>query len=78
MGDAGEYICTAENLAGRTTASTTIIVQNPPVITIQPQSGQIYKRVGDYIRLECNASGYPRPSVKWVPLDRPAEVYYSA
>lgn len=40
-------------------------VHTSPVLTILPHSGVVNVREGQYIRLECRASGVPQPTVQW-------------
>ncbi|CAL8147958.1 unnamed protein product [Orchesella dallaii] len=63
----GEYICSAENLAGTVTAFATLEIQTPPKITISPSTPH---RVGsgERVRLECRADGEPLPTVSWKKL----------
>nr|XP_026490200.1 basement membrane-specific heparan sulfate proteoglycan core protein isoform X1 [Vanessa tameamea] len=62
VNDEGEYTCTATNDAGSSSASATIKVRSPPVITITPNN---YIQVirGDRVNVECRADGYPEPEV---------------
>lgn len=62
--DAGEYICSAENMAGHVDAVAYLDVISPPTISITP-SGPININVGQYIKLECRAEGKPVPQVIW-------------
>ncbi|KAK4879912.1 hypothetical protein RN001_008058 [Aquatica leii] len=63
--ESGEYMCTAENVAGKTTAIGHLEVHTRPVLTVTPRSGIINVREGEYVRLECKASGVPQPTVQW-------------
>lgn len=65
LAEAGEYICTAENPAGKTTAIGHLDVQTVPVVTITPSSGTITVSQGQHIRFECKATGLPAPTVQW-------------
>lgn len=65
MAEGGEYVCTAENSAGKTTAIGHVIVQTVPVVTITPSSGTVRVGQGQHIRFECRASGIPAPTVQW-------------
>ncbi|XP_037075728.1 basement membrane-specific heparan sulfate proteoglycan core protein-like isoform X4 [Pollicipes pollicipes] len=60
----GEYICTATNTAGTTSATATLSVESPPVITLT-QPSQYRVREGQRVTLECRATGDPTPSVSW-------------
>lgn len=60
----GQYICSAENEAGSTSAVGTLEVHTIPVVTIHPP-GPVVVKPGQKIRLECRASGYPQPQVQW-------------
>ncbi|XP_031342212.1 basement membrane-specific heparan sulfate proteoglycan core protein isoform X8 [Photinus pyralis] len=63
--EAGEYMCTAENTAGKTTAIGHLEVHTQPSLTISPRSGILNVREGEYVRLECRATGVPQPTVQW-------------
>lgn len=63
--EAGEYICTAVNEAGRSTAIANIVVQVAPSVRTIPSDDVIMRRQNEYIRLECHATGTPPPSVQW-------------
>ncbi|KAF5283747.1 hypothetical protein FQR65_LT02641 [Abscondita terminalis] len=65
LAEAGEYMCTAENVAGKTTAIGHLEVHTRPVLTISPRSGIVNVREGEYVRLECKATGVPQPTVQW-------------
>lgn len=62
VNDEGEYTCTATNDAGAASASATIKVRSPPVITITPNN-YIDVNQGDRVNVECRADGYPEPEV---------------
>ncbi|CAH2103371.1 unnamed protein product [Euphydryas editha] len=62
VNDEGEYTCTATNDAGSASASATIKVRSPPVITIIPNNN-IEVNKGDRVNVECRADGYPEPEV---------------
>nr|XP_018910612.1 PREDICTED: basement membrane-specific heparan sulfate proteoglycan core protein isoform X4 [Bemisia tabaci] len=65
----GEYECKAENKAGSTSAIASIVVQNPPKITITPAT-TLTVSPGERVRLECSAEGRPTPSVEWTKFYR--------
>lgn len=65
VAEAGEYVCTAENAAGKTTAIGHVDVQTVPVVTITPSTGTITVGQGQHIRFECRATGLPAPTVQW-------------
>ena len=57
--EAGSYICTATNTAGRATIVTSLIIQKPPTVQLQP-SGSLQIVLGRPLRLECLVEGEPR------------------
>lgn len=63
--DAGEYECRASNIAGESSLTTTIKVQQAPVIRILPEVTELTLTEGDELKLECFAEGLPAPSVQW-------------
>jgi hypothetical protein len=67
--ESGEYICTAENEAGRASATANINVQVSPKVWTVPDEDVIMRRRDEYVKLECHASGIPAPSIQWRKLD---------
>ncbi|KAJ8967223.1 hypothetical protein NQ314_003001, partial [Rhamnusium bicolor] len=65
----GEYVCTANNEAGSATAISNIIVYTSPELHIIPDQDIITKFVNDSLRLECQGTGIPQPSVYWFKYD---------
>ena len=65
ISDAGDYECSAENVAGRSTGTTTLIVNEPPTIQLEPNDSLIRHTEGDEVRITCIASGTPNPTVQW-------------
>lgn len=63
--DAGEYECRASNIAGEVSATSSIHVQQPPIIRILPDLQELTITEGDELKLECFAEGLPTPSVRW-------------
>lgn len=64
LDDGGEFICNAENEAGRVSAIATIEVQSLPMVVITPAS-PIQSVEGQRVRLDCRATGRPSPTVAW-------------
>lgn len=61
--DTGSYECKATNIAGTTTLSTTIEVQQAPTIILTPDVQVIEITEGDELRFSCAAIGIPHPTV---------------
>ena len=57
--EAGSYVCTATNTAGRATIVSSLIIQKPPTVRLQP-SGSLQIVLGRPLRLECLVEGEPR------------------
>ena len=60
----GGYKCRAQNEVGSTEAIATLVVQEVPTITLQPQ-GSVTMQVGTKLSISCSARGDPPPSVSW-------------
>lgn len=63
--DGGQYECKAINAVGEAIQSTSIVVQQTPIIRIVPNQEQLSLTEGDELRLECFADGLPAPAVYW-------------
>ncbi|XP_065067753.1 hemicentin-1-like isoform X2 [Rhopilema esculentum] len=62
--DSATYVCKASNDVGSTRADRKLIVTIPPTWTLKP--GEQYELFeGEELRLECFASGIPRPRISW-------------
>ncbi|XP_029344965.1 basement membrane-specific heparan sulfate proteoglycan core protein isoform X9 [Acyrthosiphon pisum] len=64
---AGEYVCEARNTAGMASAIAILEVQSLPVIKLRP-SGIITVLPGKQVKLRCQATGNPSPTVTWTKL----------
>ncbi|XP_057651724.1 basement membrane-specific heparan sulfate proteoglycan core protein-like isoform X29 [Diorhabda carinulata] len=69
LSEQGEYICTANNEAGSSTATAQIIVHIPPDVIVTPRQEVITRGIGDQLRLECEGTGLPLPAVSWIKQD---------
>lgn len=63
--DAGEYICTAENIAGRVTATTSIEMSSRPIIRLDPDTERISVTEGEELKMDCHGEGIPLPTTSW-------------
>lgn len=63
--DAGQYECRASNIAGESSQTSAIHVQQPPIIRILPDTQEWTITEGDELKLECFAEGEPSPTVQW-------------
>ncbi|CAG0921774.1 unnamed protein product [Notodromas monacha] len=60
----GQYLCTAENVAGSTSAIATLNIQGRPVVEILNDK-PLMTAEGSRVALLCRASGNPPPTVSW-------------
>ncbi|XP_044595878.1 Down syndrome cell adhesion molecule-like protein Dscam2 isoform X19 [Cotesia glomerata] len=60
---AGEYTCTASNVAGGTSYSSSLAVNVPPRWILEPTDKAFAQ--GSDARVECKADGFPKPQVTW-------------
>ncbi|XP_076007425.1 hemicentin-1 [Genypterus blacodes] len=63
VSDSGAYMCVAQNPAGTALGKTKLRVQVPPVISSGTRS--YLAPVDSSVTLECQADGFPSPSVRW-------------
>uniref|UniRef100_A0AC35U446 Roundabout 2 n=1 Tax=Rhabditophanes sp. KR3021 TaxID=114890 RepID=A0AC35U446_9BILA len=63
VADAGEYICIAENSAGRIETSGKLKVHSQPKFVKKPIDVNI--KAGETAYFECKTSGIPQPDVFW-------------
>ncbi|TSL47575.1 Hemicentin-1 [Bagarius yarrelli] len=64
VSDAGLYKCVAVNVAGTAELTLSLQVYVPP--SISSKGGMVTVVVNDPIRLECEASGLPAPTLTWL------------
>ncbi|XP_066139979.1 cell adhesion molecule Dscam2 isoform X2 [Euwallacea fornicatus] len=60
--DGGEYTCTAENRAGKTSHSARLNVYGLPYIRLLPKVTAV---AGEQLRLKCPVAGYPIEEIHW-------------
>lgn len=63
--DKGQYLCTADNPEGSANSVAVIEVNSAPVIYITPVGQTINVSPRQHVRLECRATGHPKPTVFW-------------
>uniref|UniRef100_A0A1I7Z383 Neural cell adhesion molecule 1-like n=2 Tax=Steinernema glaseri TaxID=37863 RepID=A0A1I7Z383_9BILA len=62
--DAGKYTCVAENLAGKTESSTTLLITHGPYL--MSQSHEVIRSFdGNTVTLFCEVSAIPAPTWTW-------------
>ncbi|VTJ68807.1 Hypothetical predicted protein [Marmota monax] len=65
LSDAGSYRCVASNVAGSTELQLGLRVNVPPQVTLPPSlPGPVL--LGAPVRLTCNATGAPSPTLMWL------------
>ncbi|CAH2055787.1 unnamed protein product, partial [Iphiclides podalirius] len=63
--NAGNYTCEANNKLGSERKTVQIIVYVPPQIKPPPET-TLEEKVGSSLTLRCDATGHPKPTVKWL------------
>ena len=67
--ESGEFMCRAENAAGRAETMATLRIQEMPRIRLEP-AGLVTLMEGSPLSLKCLATGDPQPSVSWRKMGR--------
>jgi hypothetical protein len=62
--DAGIYECRANNIAGETSLSTTLEIQQQPSLSVVPERERVDLTEGDELRFTCLAVGIPTPTIQ--------------
>ncbi|XP_023810079.1 hemicentin-1 isoform X2 [Oryzias latipes] len=65
--DSGWYSCIATNEGGATAERMFLTVEDVPRVSVEPQNQTFM--VGDDVRIQCSASGYPSPRLVWTHND---------
>ncbi|KHJ49017.1 CHDCT2 domain protein [Trichuris suis] len=79
--DSGVYTCVAENTISQASSTAFLQVRSAPQFKIRPQNVAAVE--GSKVSLECEATGYPLPSIVWtrngrtLPLSRRIAVDFS-
>lgn len=61
--DAGNYTCTVSNKFGSVNHTSLLAVEAPPTWISEPQD--IDTTVGNPLKIECSATGFPMPKMSW-------------
>eukprot|EP00112_Aurelia_sp_Birch-Aquarium-sp1_P008153 Seg1894.9 transcript_id=Seg1894.9/GoldUCD/mRNA.D3Y31 product=Tenascin-R protein_id=Seg1894.9/GoldUCD/D3Y31 len=61
--DAGEVTCVGENVFGRESSNARLTVLTLPTVIVKPKQIATYE--GNDVNVVCNATGNPKPSIKW-------------
>ncbi|XP_017067472.1 basement membrane-specific heparan sulfate proteoglycan core protein isoform X12 [Drosophila eugracilis] len=75
IADSGDYECRAKNTVGEASAVANIVVHEPTLVQILPDTSSVRLTEGDELSLTCIASGFPNPTVYWIPPNRDRSVY---
>lgn len=62
--DYGQYVCTAINKIGESTATITLHVFEAPEVFVSIEQQSV--SVGDQVSVSCNVSGHPQPELHWL------------
>ena len=62
--DRGQYMCQI-NTDPMMFQTVTLDVNIPPDIDTSRTSGDVEAKLGSTVKLDCNADGYPKPTIKW-------------
>lgn len=62
--DYGEYVCTATNKIGESTAAIMLHVFEAPEVFVSTEQQRV--TVGDRVSVSCNVSGHPQPELYWL------------
>jgi len=62
--DSDWYFCSAVNLLGNVERKTLLVVVSLPVFTVKPPE-KLSVFTGGTLRLNCSATGDPRPVINW-------------
>ncbi|XP_043914327.1 hemicentin-2 isoform X2 [Protopterus annectens] len=65
---AGEYMCTASNEAGDASGEFSVLVQEPPSVTVVGDK-TVFALLGFPVTLQCSSTGLPPPTFTWMKDD---------
>ncbi|XP_041469921.1 neuronal growth regulator 1-like [Lytechinus variegatus] len=72
----GDYVCRASNSYGEAEQIISLVVQYKPIISSLPSV--IYAGLKSYIKIDCDADGFPPARYRWIQIKEDEERFLSS